>query len=140
MHASRRRVSDVPHELNCVEKYFKEQVSKQYKDRHMIIGRAAHITDPQQIHLDQGRAKCQHRTMCERGCPFGGYFSSNASTIPWAMKTGNMTLRPHSVVHSIIYDDKKQKASGRARDRCQYQRSDRVLCRHYFPECCCTQL
>ncbi|SDG13204.1 Choline dehydrogenase [Dyadobacter soli] len=102
----------VPHDLNCVEKYFKEQVSKQYKDRHIIIGRAAHITDPQQIHLDQGRAKCQHRVMCERGCPFGGYFSSNASTIPWAMKTGNMTLRPHSVVHSIIYDDKKQKASG----------------------------
>ncbi|NIJ51659.1 GMC oxidoreductase [Dyadobacter arcticus] len=101
-----------PHELNCVEKYFKEQVSKQYKDRHIIIGRAAHITDPQQIHLDQGRAQCQSRTMCERGCPFGGYFSSNASTIPWAMKTGNLTLRPHSVVHSIIYDDKKQKASG----------------------------
>lgn len=101
-----------PHDLNCVEKYFKEQVSKQYKDRHIIIGRAAHITEPQQIHLDQGRAKCQHRVMCERGCPFGGYFSSNASTIPWAMKTGNMTLRPHSVVHSIIYDEKTQKASG----------------------------
>lgn len=101
-----------PHELNCVEKYFKEQVSRQYKDRHIIIGRAAHITEPQQIHLDQGRAKCQHRTICERGCPFGGYFSSNSSTIPWAAKTGNMTLRPHSVVHSIIYDDKKQKASG----------------------------
>ncbi len=101
-----------PHDLNCVEKYFKEQVSKQFKDRHIIIGRAAHITDPQQIHLDQGRAKCQHRVMCERGCPFGGYFSSNSSTIPWAMKTGNMTLRPHSVVHSIIYDDKKKKASG----------------------------
>ena len=102
----------VPHDLNCVEKYFKEQVGKQYKDRHIIIGRAAHITDPQQIHLDQGRAKCQHRVMCERGCPFGGYFSSNASTLPWAMKTGNMTLRPHSVVHSVIYDDKKKRATG----------------------------
>jgi len=99
-----------PHDLNCVEKYFKEQVSKQYKDRHIIIGRAAHITDPQQIHLDQGRAQCQSRTICERGCPFGGYFSSNASTIPWAMKTGNMTLRPHSVVHSLIYDDKNTRA------------------------------
>ncbi|GAB2781333.1 GMC family oxidoreductase [Rhabdobacter roseus] len=101
-----------PHEMTCVEKYFKEQVAKQYQDRHIIIGRAAHITDPQQIHYDQGRAKCQHRTMCERGCPFGGYFSSNASTIPWAMKTGKMTLRPQSVVHSIIYDEKKQKATG----------------------------
>ncbi len=101
-----------PHEMTCVEKYFKEKVASNYKDRHIIIGRAAHITDPQQIHYDQGRAKCQHRVMCERGCPFGGYFSSNASTIPWAMKTGNMTLRPHSVVHSVIYDDKKQKATG----------------------------
>lgn len=101
-----------PHEMSCVEKYFKEKVAGAYKDRHIIIGRAAHITDPQQIHYDQGRAKCQHRTMCERGCPFGGYFSSNASTIPWAMKTGKMTLRPHSVVHSIIYDEKKNKATG----------------------------
>jgi choline dehydrogenase-like flavoprotein len=101
-----------PHDLNCVEKYFKEQVAKQYKDRHIIIGRAAHLTDPQQIHLDQGRAQCQSRTICERGCPFGGYFSSNASTIPWAMKTGNLTLRPHSVVHSVIYDEKKQKVTG----------------------------
>lgn len=101
-----------PHDLNCVEKYFKEQVGKQYNDRHIIIGRAAHITDPQQIHLDQGRAQCQGRTICERGCPFGGYFSSNASTIPWALKTGNLTLRPFSVVHSIIYDDKSQKATG----------------------------
>lgn len=101
-----------PHEMTCVEKYFKEQVAQKYKDRHVIIGRAAHLTDPQKIHTDQGRAKCQHRDMCERGCPFGGYFSSNASTIPWAMKTGKMTLRPDSVVHSIIYDEKKKKATG----------------------------
>jgi choline dehydrogenase-like flavoprotein len=101
-----------PHDMTCVEKYFKEKVAQNYKDRHIIIGRAAHLTDPQQIHYDQGRAKCQHRVVCERGCPFGGFFSANASTIPWAMKTGNMTLRPHSVVHSIIYDEKKQKATG----------------------------
>lgn len=103
-----------PHDLNCVEKYFKEQVAKQYKGRHIIIGRAAHITEPKQIHLDQGRAKCQHRVICERGCPFGGYFSSNSSTIPWAMKTGNLTLRPHSVVHSIIYEEGKKGAKGKA--------------------------
>ena len=47
-----------------------------------------------------------------RGCPFGGYFSSNSSTLPWAEKTGNLTVRPHSVVHSIIYDEQKQKAIG----------------------------
>ncbi len=102
-----------PHEMSCVEKHFSEQVKKNYKDaRHVIIGRAAQITDPQPIHTQQGRAKCQHRSMCQRGCPFGGYFSSNASTIPWAEKTGNMTLRPHSVVHSVIYDENKKKAVG----------------------------
>lgn len=100
------------HEMNCVESYFQQQVKSQYKDRHVIMGRCAHITKPNQIHLDQGRAQCQHRTICERGCPFGGYFSSNASTLPWAAKTGNMTLRPDTVVHSIIYDDTKGKATG----------------------------
>ena len=101
-----------PHEWNCVEKYFSQQVAGKYKDRHVIMGRAAHITKPQPIHLQQGRAQCQRRTICERGCPYGGYFSSNASTIPWAAKTGKMTLRPDSVVHSIIYDEKKGKATG----------------------------
>jgi choline dehydrogenase-like flavoprotein len=101
-----------PHEWNCVESYFQKQVASRYKDRHVIMGRAAHITKPMPIHTQQGRAQCQHRTICERGCPYGGYFSSNASTIPWAAKTGKMTLRPNSVVHSIIYDEKKGKAVG----------------------------
>lgn len=98
--------------LNCVEKYFKETVEKNYKGRHIISGRCAHLSQPQPIHMEQGRAKCQHRTICERGCPFGGYFSANASTIPWAAKTGKLTLRPDSVVHSIIYDEGKGKATG----------------------------
>lgn len=100
-------------ELNCVEKFFSEQVRKNYRnDRHVIIARCAHITQPQPIHLEQGRAQCQNRVLCQRGCPFGGYFSSNSSTLPWAAKTGNLTLRPHAVVHSIIYDEVKQKATG----------------------------
>jgi len=102
-----------PMELTCVENHFKDIVAKEYnKNRHVIIGRCAHVTDPQPVHIEQGRTKCQHRNLCQRGCPFGGYFSSNATTIPWALKTGNMTLRPHSVVHSIIYDDQKGKATG----------------------------
>ncbi|WP_019990418.1 GMC oxidoreductase [Rudanella lutea] len=101
-----------PHEWNCVEKHFQQKIAGKYKDRHVIMGRAAHITQPQPIHLQQGRAQCQHRTICERGCPYGGYFSSNSSTIPWAMRTGKMTLRPHSVVHSIIYDEAKKRAVG----------------------------
>ncbi len=101
-----------PHEWNCAETYFRDKVASMYKDRHVIMGRAAHITQPNAIHTQQGRAQCQHRTICERGCPFGGYFSSNSSTLPWAAKTGKMTLRANSVVHSIIYDEAKGKATG----------------------------
>lgn len=101
-----------PLELNDVEKYFKDFVGKHYNDRHVVYGRCAHITEPKQIHLDQGRVQCQNRVLCQRGCPFGGYFSSNSSTIPWAAKTGNLTLRPDSVVQEIIYDDKLNKATG----------------------------
>jgi choline dehydrogenase-like flavoprotein len=99
-------------EMSCVEDYFKKVIADHYKDRALINARCAHITDPQPIHEQQGRSKCQNQAMCNRGCVFGGYFSSNASTIPWAMKTGYLTLRPFSVVHSVIYDDKKQKATG----------------------------
>jgi len=97
-------------ELNCVEDYFKKFVASNYKDRHVIYGRCA--TEPKQIHLDQGRAQCQARNLCQRGCPFGGYFNANSTTLPWAAKTGNLTLRTHAVVHSIIYDEAKGKATG----------------------------
>lgn len=100
------------HEWNCAEKYFSQKVAERYKDRHVIMGRAAHLTKPNPIHTQQGRAQCQHRAICERGCPYGGYYASNSTTIPWAAKTGKMTLRPHSVVHSIIYDEKRGKATG----------------------------
>ena len=102
-----------PHEQTCVEKHFTDQMRKHYNGaRPVIIGRCAHLTDPQPIHYQQGRAKCQQRNLCQRGCPYGGYFSSNASTLPWAKMTGNMSMRNNSVVHSIIYDEKKQKAVG----------------------------
>ncbi|OIN59482.1 GMC oxidoreductase [Arsenicibacter rosenii] len=101
-----------PIELNCVENHLKNTLAKHYKDRQLIQGRCAHITKPTETHMMQGRGQCMHRSLCNRGCPLGGYFSSNASTLPWAAKTGNLTLRPHSVVHSIIYDDKLGKASG----------------------------
>lgn len=99
-------------DLSCVENYFKDFVAKTYHNRHVIYGRCAHITEPQKIHLDQGRAQCQKRNLCQRGCPFGGYFSSNSSTLPWAERTGNLTMVTHAVVHSIIYDDKAGKATG----------------------------
>jgi choline dehydrogenase-like flavoprotein len=101
-----------PLELTCVENYFRDVVAKTYKDRHVIYGRCAHLTEPTQLHLQQGRGQCQKRNLCQRGCPFGGYFNSNSTTIPWAERTGNLTLRPFSVVHSILYDEKKGRASG----------------------------
>ncbi|NBA86821.1 GMC family oxidoreductase [Emticicia sp. CRIBPO] len=102
-----------PHEQSCVEKHFTGQMAKHYKNtRPVIIGRCAHLTQPKQIHFQQGRGQCQNRSLCQRGCPYGGYFSSNSSTLPWAAKTGKLTLKPDSVVHSIIFDEKKNKASG----------------------------
>jgi choline dehydrogenase-like flavoprotein len=102
-----------PFEQSCVEKHFSSEMAKHYGGkRPVIISRCAHLTDPQPIHYEQGRGRCMHRNLCERGCPYGGYFSSNASTLPWAMKTGKLTMQPNSVVHSIIYDEKSGKALG----------------------------
>lgn len=99
--------------LNAVEDYFREQVNRKYgHSRHIISARCAHLSSPQPVHAEQGRGQCQNRVLCQRGCPFGGYFSSNASTIPWAEKTGHLTLRPFSVVHSVLYDEQKGKAVG----------------------------
>lgn len=99
------------YELNCVEQHLQKTIKEKF-NRHYVSGRWAHITEPQPIHLQQGRAQCMNRNLCMRGCPLGGYFSSVSSTLPWAAKTGNLTVRPHSVVHSIIYDEQKQKAVG----------------------------
>ncbi len=101
-----------PFEFNCVEKDLSKKISERYTDRRMIHGRWAQLTEAREIHLKQGRGRCQARDLCMRGCPFGGYFSSNSSTLPWAARTGNLTVRPHSVVHSIIYDEKKNRATG----------------------------
>ncbi len=101
-----------PFEFNCVESHIQQSIKKNYPDRHLVHARWAHLTQPKDIHLQQGRGKCQARNLCMRGCPFGGYFSSVSSTLPWAEKTGNLTIRPDSVVHSIIYDPKKGRASG----------------------------
>lgn len=98
-----------PMELNCVEEVFRDKLTEKF-GRKLTIGRVAHLTAP--LPHDPSRGVCQSRNMCDRGCPYGAYFSSNASTLPAAMKTGNMTLRPHSIVHSVIYDEQKKKAIG----------------------------
>jgi len=101
-----------PFEMSCMEEEIQRKISQHYKDRFMVRTRWAHLTKPEPIHLEQGRGQCLARDLCTRGCPFGGYFSSVSSTLPWAKKTGNLTIRPHSVVHSIIYDEKKGKVTG----------------------------
>lgn len=100
-----------PYELNTVELHMQKVIKDKF-NRHYVSGRWAQLTEPQQTHIDQGRTQCLNRNLCMRGCPLGGYFSSVSSTLPWAAKTGNLTVRPHSVVHSIIYDDQKQRAVG----------------------------
>jgi len=101
-----------PWDLNSVEKEIQQKIMRSFKKRYVVQGRCAHLTKPKEIHLQQGRGQCQARSLCERGCPFGGYFSSNSSTIPWAERTGNLTLRTDAVVHSVIYDNAKGKATG----------------------------
>jgi choline dehydrogenase-like flavoprotein len=100
-----------PFEFNCAEDHLSKTIREKF-GRNMVHARWAHLTQPTELHLRQGRGKCQARNLCMRGCPFGGYFSSVSSTLPWAQKTGNLTIRPHSVVHSIIYNEKNGKASG----------------------------
>ena len=95
-------------EMNCVEKDVAQKIKKAFNgNRHMFIGRSANITVPH-----QDRVNCQYRNRCWRGCPFGGYFSTQSSTLPAAMKTGRLTLRPYSIVTQVLYDKDTQKASG----------------------------
>jgi len=96
-----------PMELNCVEKDVKARIEKNFPGRNLIIGRVAHLTVPH-----NGRGQCQSRNKCGMGCPFSAYFSSTSVTLPAANATGNMTIRPWSIAHSIIYDEQKGKATG----------------------------
>ena len=101
-----------PWNTNVVEDYFSEQVKKHYVDRHVIYGRCAHLTESKPIFIQQGRGLCMSRRICQRGCSLGGYFNVNSTLIPWALKTGNLTLQPNSIVHSVIYDEANKKAIG----------------------------
>ena len=102
-------IFEPPMEMNCVEEHFKGKLADNYEDRVMTIGRTAHLTKGEGF---EGRARCQSRNRCMRGCPYGAYFSSLASTLPAADRTGNMTLRPNSVVSEIVYDDTLKLATG----------------------------
>jgi len=97
-----------PMEMNCVEKDVAARIKARWKgQRHMIIGRVANLTAP-----IPGRTQCQFRNRCWEGCPFGGYFSTQSSTLPAAVATGKLTVRPHSIVTRILYDKDSRKAKG----------------------------
>ncbi len=98
-----------PMELNCVEDYLRESIYENFDGRVMTAGRVAHITGDKKF---EGRSNCQFRNRCIRGCPYGGYFSSNSSTLPAASRTGNMDLRPYSIVSEVIYDPETKRAKG----------------------------
>jgi choline dehydrogenase-like flavoprotein len=97
-----------PMDLNCVEKDVAARIKSKFNnERHLFIGRVANLTA-----AIPGRTACQFRNRCWEGCPFGGYFSTQSSTLPAAMKTGRLTVRPWSIVTRVIYDKNTQKATG----------------------------
>lgn len=96
-----------PMEMNCIESHFSQKIRSGYKDRIVTIGRVANLSKGW-----NGRGPCQYRNLCNRGCPFSGYFSSNAATLPVAAATGKMTLLPDSIVAEVMYDAQKQRAIG----------------------------
>jgi choline dehydrogenase-like flavoprotein len=97
-----------PMDLNCVEKDVAERIKAKWKgERHLFIGRVANLTA-----AIPGRTQCQFRNRCWEGCPFGGYFSTQSSTLPAAMATGKLTVRPWSIVTRILYDKDKRRATG----------------------------
>ncbi len=97
-----------PMELNVVEKDVAAKIKTHFNDkRRMIIGRVANITVPH-----GGRTNCQYRNKCWLGCPFGAYFSTQSSTLPAAVQTGNLTLRPFSIVTRVLYDKDAKRARG----------------------------
>ena len=96
-----------PMEMNCLEVDVRKRIAARFNGRVMTIGRAANLTQPH-----NGRGNCQFRNRCIRGCPYGAYFSSNAATLPAAYATGNLTLRPFSIVNQLIFDPDKRRATG----------------------------
>jgi choline dehydrogenase-like flavoprotein len=100
-----------PMPMSPPEQYFKEVMLKKF-NRPVTIGRVANLSQPQPHHLELGRASCQYRSKCARGCPYGAYYSSLSGAIPAANRTKKLTMLHDSIVSEIIYDDKTQKAKG----------------------------
>ena len=124
-----------PMELNCVEKDLAARIRSHFSGtRRMIIGRTANLTVPH-----NGRNNCQYRNKCSLGCPFGAYFSTQSSTLPAAVATGNLTLRPFSIATRVLYDRDRKRATGvevldaETRQTYAYRSKVVFLCASTFP-------
>ena len=101
-----------PMDMFFVEKEVRKRLEKNFPGRNMTIGRVANLSKAAQAQIADGRGPCMYRDRCSLGCPFGAYFSTQSSTLPAAAKTGNLTLRPDSVVREIVYDKETKRATG----------------------------
>jgi choline dehydrogenase-like flavoprotein len=99
-------------EFNTVELALKQKFDAKYAPARMIMGRTANLNTATEAHLAQGRGPCQARSQCARGCSFGAYFSTQSSTLPAALKTGRLRIATNSIVHSVLYDPKTNRATG----------------------------
>ena len=130
-HSFPKQILQPPFEMTALEKHIKSEFAKAFTDRMLICSSIAVLSREL-----NGRGPCQGRNQCARGCPYSAYFSSNGVTLPAAAATGNLTLKPDSVVHSLIYDDAEATRHRRARDRCQQPLPPhRVLRKSRVPVC-----
>jgi choline dehydrogenase-like flavoprotein len=98
--------------LTAAELDFKKKTETKFPGRRVIPGRCAHLTASRAQDAELGRAPCQYRSLCDRGCVYGAYFSSLSATLPAAKRTGNLTVVTDSIAHSVIYDAKTKRATG----------------------------
>ena len=94
--------------LNCAEQLIADRLTKAYGGRRrMISARTANLT-----RALTGRSACQYRDACWLGCPYGAYFSTQSSTLPAAVATGRLTLRPFAIATEVLYDKDRKRATG----------------------------
>jgi choline dehydrogenase-like flavoprotein len=97
-----------PMELNCAERVVRDALAEHFAgERLLTIGRCAILTRPH-----RGRAACHYCGPCWRGCITYSYFNAIHVTLPAARATGRCTIRPNSVVHSVIFDERTRRVSG----------------------------
>jgi choline dehydrogenase-like flavoprotein len=101
------QVLQPPFDMNALEKHIRTRLSEKFADRRLICSPTAVLSREH-----NGRGPCQGRDQCARGCPYSAYFSSNGVTLPAAAATGNLTLQPDAIVHSLVYDDRKRRVTG----------------------------